>query len=144
MGGILIAAATSLHLYLYGRITGLSGILNGLIHSNCDNLLTWKMTFFVGLITCPNVLKLVCGNSISLGSWTITFFDSNIYSYNNWLAWIVGGLLVGFGTRLGNGCTSCHGVCGIPRLSKRSITATCIFICSGILMATFKGQLNIL
>ena len=144
MGGILLSVAISLYLFLYGRLTGMSGILNGVIHSNCDNLLTWKMTYFVGLITCPNVLKFLYGNSINIGSWTVTFFDSNIFSSNNWLAWILGGLLVGFGSRLCNGCTSGHLMCGIPRLSKRSIVATCIFICSGMVMCTFKGQLNIL
>ena len=76
----------------------------------------------------------------------VVFFDS-IVTYAtqlNLIGWILAGLLVGIGTRMGSGCTSGHSVCGIPRLSKRSIVATIVFIITGMIVATFKSRHGLL
>lgn len=119
IGGCLIGLATSLMLYMNGRITGNSGILGGLFtyKRKTDN---WKIFYLVGLI---------------LGTVVYTRFIANI-DYQlaaGYPTIIVAGLLVGFGTRLGSGCTSGHGICGLARFSKRSLVATLTFMATGIL-----------
>jgi uncharacterized protein len=115
LGGTLIGIASVLLMALNGRIAGVSGILGGaLVAVTGDKL--WRFAFISGLVAAPNVVSLL-GEPLPEPLMPIS-----------WLLIVISGLLVGFGARLGSGCTSGHGVCGIARLSKRSIAATAIFI----------------
>jgi uncharacterized membrane protein YedE/YeeE len=114
IGGFLIGLATTLLMLTAGRVAGVSGIVDGLIGSAADK--GWRAAFVAGLILAPVAANLA-GFTLSApqmpGSWALI---------------IVAGVLVGFGSRLGGGCTSGHGVCGVARLSPRSIAATLIFM----------------
>ncbi len=117
-GGLLIGLGATIMLLLNGRITGISGILSGLLSPVKGDSL-WRVCFLFGMI-------------LSAGVFIKLFPDSLLPRTNFPLALlIIGGFLVGFGTRLGNGCTSGHGVCGIARLSVRSMIATLVFMFSG-------------
>lgn len=114
IGGILIGLATTLNLWSYGRITGNSGIFNTLIKFSFKDGFRWKFSFFAGLITSSYIMFLV---SDKHGGWhtssvSITFFDPIRVAIDGLhvVGWIIGGILVGIGTRMGNGCTSGHGV----------------------------------
>ncbi len=120
-GGALIGAAAALLMALNGRIAGISGIVAGVLapvrgEGRAD--FSWRLAFVAGLIISPLILALVRGASVSISA-----------PHPLWMM-AVGGLLVGYGTRLGSGCTSGHGVCGIARLSKRSFAATGVFMAS--------------
>ncbi len=120
LGGALIGLASVLLMMLTGRIAGISGILGGCLTLAAGDKV-WRVTFIVGLILAPVASGL-------LG-----------YPLRRRVACKLGddrdrGLLVGFGARLGGGCTSGHGVCGIARLSARSIVATVIFMTSAIIV----------
>lgn len=117
-GGVLIGIAASLMLLLIGRIAGISGIVWGAVSAQADN--AWRWLFIVGLLLGPLLYHTVSGTPPPLPS-----------SLPWWQA-IAGGLLVGVGTKLGSGCTSGHGVCGLGRLSGRSLAATLTFMASGI------------
>lgn len=126
IGGILIGLATTLNFATYGRITGNSGILNTLIKFKIKEGLKWKFSFLSGLTSAGYIIYI----STDKGRWendsfTILFFDPIKVAIGNLhtAGFVIGGFLVGMGTKMGNGCTSGHGVCGIPRLSLRSITA---------------------
>jgi uncharacterized membrane protein YedE/YeeE len=140
LGGCCIAASTSLNLHLYGRITGLSGIFNSIVKYDVSSGFLWKTCFFVGLLTIPVIFNQICGNILTIGSFNYVLFDSDIVvnQQQHIAIWIIGGLLVGWGTRMGNGCTSGHGVCGMPRLAPRSIVAVCTFMATGFAIATFR------
>ena len=115
IGGALIGLSAMLLMMLTGRIAGISGILAGcLAFAGGDK--SWRLAFVGGLVIAP-VLGLLVG---------LPMVQPMMPS--SWLVVIAAGLLVGFGTRLGGGCTSGHGVCGIARLSPRSIVATCVFM----------------
>ena len=116
-GGLLIGLAAALFINLNGRIMGASGIIGGLIRPSADA--PWRLSFIAGLLAAP-LLAAIAGlaSAPSFPAGTATL--------------IVAGLLVGIGTRLGAGCTSGHGVCGISRLSPRSIAATAIFMLAGV------------
>jgi uncharacterized membrane protein YedE/YeeE len=117
-GGALIGLAASLLLLLNGRVLGITGIVAGLAGPDAR----WRVLLVVGMILGGlAVARLLLPGSL----------DSTVHQPA--VAIIAGGLLVGFGTRLANGCTSGHGVCGIARLSKRSITATAVFMAAGAL-----------
>jgi uncharacterized protein len=120
IGGIVIGTATSLLLLLDGRIFGVSGILGGLL-SPKKNEFFWRLAAFLGLVAAGFVLLKL--NPVYLSDQSTS--TSSRY--------IIAGLLVGFGTQLGSGCTSGHGVCGISRMSIRSIVATGTFIFFGML-----------
>lgn len=120
IGGALIGLAAVLFLFLHGRIMGVSGILSGLV-SPLKGDLSWRVTFLAGLIAAPVLAKI-------LGLMPPIEISAGVIEL------VIAGLLVGFGTTLGSGCTSGHGVCGIARLSPRSIVATCVFV--GVGMAT--------
>lgn len=122
-GGALIGTASVILLWLNGRIAGVSGIMNG-VFSETRPEVGWRVAFIVGLIAGGLVYQWVTGNSLIGRS-----------DYPIWMT-ILAGLLVGFGTRLGSGCTSGHGICGIGRLSLRSIVATAVFVLIGMLVAT--------
>lgn len=119
IGGTLIGAAAALLLWLNGRVAGISGIFNGVLSPQAGDA-AWRALFLVGLIA---------------GAWLYVSFNPAAYTARadfplGWL--LAGGFLVGFGTRMGGGCTSGHGVCGVARLSARSLVATAIFVLTGI------------
>ena len=120
IGGGLIGLATILLMLLTGRIAGISGILAGCLLPGGDK--SWRVAFIGGLILAPMFGRLI--------GYTV---PSPVMPAN-WGLIIVAGLLVGFGTRLGGGCTSGHGICGVARLSKRSIVATIIFMATAIVV----------
>jgi uncharacterized membrane protein YedE/YeeE len=117
LGGILIGAAASLLLLLNGRIAGISGITGGLLRAGPGDR-AWRVLFVLGLLISVSAYRLV------------GLPPASIRIDASWPALILGGLLVGFGTQLGRGCTSGHGVCGIARLAPRSIAATLVFMLS--------------
>jgi uncharacterized protein len=117
IGGMLIGLAASMLILLNGKIAGISGILGGLLSAK-KNDTAWRLLFLLGLVISPIIYNLF----YPLPSVTVT--------NNNFLI-IAAGLLVGLGTRYGSGCTSGHGVCGVARLSPRSIVATITFILTG-------------
>lgn len=116
IGGALVGLAATLLYAGIGRIAGISGILNNAIEQRRER--AWRAAFLFGLIAAA-------------GAW---FVMNDIKPRSGfppgWL--LLAGVLVGFGTRLGNGCTSGHGICGLARLSKRSLIAVAVFMGSGI------------
>lgn len=118
LGGALIGLAATLMMALHGRIAGISGVLGGLL---VGDRAAWRAWFIGGIIL---------GGAAMVALMPSAFGGSIDRSLP---AIAVAGLLVGVGTRLGNGCTSGHGVCGISRMSKRSIVATLTFIATGAL-----------
>jgi uncharacterized protein len=119
LGGLLIGAATSAMWLLNGRILGVSGIAGGLLQPREQDT-AWRIWFIAGLLVPPLALKL----SGAMGA----------PPFEGPLAVIaLAGLLVGFGSRLGSGCTSGHGICGVARLSRRSLLATLCFMLTGFL-----------
>jgi uncharacterized protein len=119
LGGVLIGVAASALLLLNGRVLGISGIVGGLLPPRGGDV-QWRLWFIAGLLVPP----LALGLSRTM---TAPAFPSSL-----WLT-ILAGALVGFGSRMGSGCTSGHGICGMARLSKRSIVATLCFVLSGFL-----------
>lgn len=116
-GGVLIGAAASLFILLNGRIAGISGLLASLLEPGAEGR-SEKLLFLLGILLAP-VLWILFGTLPAME------FQSG------WVGLLVAGLLVGIGTRYGSGCTSGHGVCGISRLSPRSIVATLVFMAAG-------------
>jgi uncharacterized protein len=117
LGGALIGVAAAIFLLWNGRIAGISGIVGGLLRPQSGDLM-WRIAFIAGLVGAPMVYPLFA-----------TMPEVQVTS-NTWLI-VAAGLLVGIGTRYGSGCTSGHGVCGISRLSPRSIVATLVFMAAG-------------
>ena len=119
LGGVLVGLASTLLMLFTGRIAGISGIFGG-----CLTLATadkgWRLAFLAGLILAP-VASGVFGHPLPMPQMPAS-----------WLLIVAAGLLVGFGARLGGGCTSGHGICGVARLSARSIAATVVFMASAI------------
>lgn len=115
----MIGVAASGLVLLAGRIAGISGILAGTFAARGSEL-GWRLAFILGLISGPLVVVAVTGTPLQV---TVSASASGL---------IVAGLLVGFGTRLGSGCTSGHGICGIARLSPRSLVATALFVAFGM------------
>ena len=139
LGGLLIGISASLNLFLMGRITGLSGIFNSLFWIDIAGGFYWKLAFFSGLISSSMLLYfLSTDGSFTFDNFKITLFDKDGSSELNNFGWILGGFLVGFGTKLGNGCTSGHGICGLAWLSIWSWIAVPTFMVFGILAATIK------
>lgn len=120
IGGALIGLAATLLLLMNGRIAGISGIANGLLDRTSGDL-GWRAWFLVGLVV---------GGGLYLSLATLPFEPRSSFPI---LLLALAGFLVGVGTRMGNGCTSGHGVCGIARLSTRSLVATAVFLSSGML-----------
>jgi uncharacterized membrane protein YedE/YeeE len=119
IGGLLIGTSAALFLVLNGRIAGISGILGGLLQPNRSEV-GWRIAFLAGLLIAP-LIYVVAGGTLP----AVTLDASTGVL-------IVAGLLVGFGSRLGAGCTSGHGVCGIGRGSPRSLAATVAFMATAI------------
>ncbi len=120
VGGALIGLSAVLLLWFNGRVAGISSIMSGLLTTSGANR-NWRICFLLGLMLGAAIWQMILPASFSLRQ-----------DYPTALI-IIGGFLVGFGTRLGSGCTSGHGICGIAMLSPRSIVATLIFMCSGML-----------
>jgi len=117
-GGVLIGLSASLLLLSDGKIAGISGIMGGLLHPVKKDT-AWRVLFIFGLLTGGLLFQFLSPEVFTIG---ITRSTSTL---------IFAGLLVGFGTRLGNGCTSGHGVCGLSRFSPRSLVSTVTFIVTG-------------
>jgi uncharacterized membrane protein YedE/YeeE len=125
-GGALIGLAASVLLAFDGRIAGISGIVGGLLRPSGGDV-AWRAAFVSGLLIGGVALRLTDPSALALTGIRPTS------------AVVVAGLLVGFGTRLGNGCTSGHGVCGVSRGSPRSIAATMAFMATGA-MTVWLGR----
>ncbi|MFV5599334.1 YeeE/YedE family protein [Acinetobacter baumannii] len=119
VGGLLLGVATVGYLYINGRIAGISGLLAQFISPSRDIFKSSAFWFIAGLV----ITSFIYGYS----------YQPEIEIKANSFVLILAGLLVGFGTRLGSGCTSGHGICGMSRLSKRSIIATAVFMFAGML-----------
>ena len=129
VGGLVIGLAASLYLLGNGRIMGASGIIGGLVDKSGWTSAADRIVFLLGLILAPNFY--------------IFIFDveADTKATTNVMILILAGLLVGIGTRLANGCTSGHGVCGISRLSVRGITSTIFYIVAGVVSVVLLRNL---
>ncbi len=119
-GGILLGLASAVFILVNGRILGISGIVGGLLRPKTGDE-GWRISFVLGMLAAPLLYMLVAGPvpaTIDAGWGTV----------------VLAGLLVGVGTRYGSGCTSGHGVCGLSRLSPRSLAATLSFMGAGFAM----------
>jgi uncharacterized membrane protein YedE/YeeE len=121
LGGMILGLAAALYVFLHGRILGISGIVSGLLHPNMTDS-AWRLSLVLGLISAPFLTALF------FGIIPIVEIDSS------WLGIVIAGLLVGFGAQYGSGCTSGHGICGLSRLSPRSLVATLAFMSAGFIM----------
>lgn len=119
-GGILLGIAATLFILLHGRILGISGIISGLLSPKADDT-NWRLILLLGMLSAP--------------FWAALLFDIHTEAVidADWIAIIIAGLLVGFGASYGSGCTSGHGICGLSRLSPRSLVATVTFMGAGFL-----------
>lgn len=115
LGGAMIGLAAALLMLTLGRIAGISGIAAGCLDGGAGDRV-WRIAFIAGLIAPPLIVNVI---GLPMSAPQVP---------GRWILIAVAGLLVGFGTTLGSGCTSGHGVCGMARLSPRSITATIIFM----------------
>ena len=127
VGGIVIGIAALVLLRFYKRIAGISGIFGGLFPFDAGEIL-WRLVFLAGLMTGGVVLSFLHSDAVT--------FE---LTYSN-PALILAGLLVGIGSRMGNGCTSGHGICGLGRLAPRSVVAVLTFMVTGILSAVLVQQ----
>ena len=116
IGGVLLGIAVVGYLYIHGRIAGISGLISQVLQGQMQSPAVW---FLLGLFITPFFYAQIVQPDIELSSHPILL--------------IIAGLLVGFGTRIGSGCTSGHGICGMSRLSIRSILATCTFMTAGFI-----------
>jgi uncharacterized protein len=120
-GGLLIGLAAAVMIVFNGRIAGVSGVLGGLMFDGNGSDRRWRSMFLGGMV---------------LGAVLLTTLVTSLPAgrlQTGWLGMAIAGLIVGYGTRMGSGCTSGHGVCGIARLSTRSVTATITFMAFGAL-----------
>lgn len=122
-GGILLGLASAAFILINGRILGISGILGGLLSPRMGDI-GWRVAFLLGLATAPIAMTYLKSTEVLVAP--------RIEA--GYLAIAAAGLLVGFGTRYGSGCTSGHGVCGLSRLSPRSLASTFIFMGLGFLV----------
>jgi uncharacterized protein len=120
LGGLMIGGAAALYLLVNGRIMGASGIVGQMLDGTAGKTRAERLVFLAMLVAVPGVIFLVFGAETHLSG--------------NWLLLAVAGFLTGIGTRMANGCTSGHGVCGISRLSPRGIVASLLYV--GLGMAT--------
>jgi uncharacterized membrane protein YedE/YeeE len=125
IGGVLIGLSAVLLMWLTGQVAGISGIVGGCLPPSFTDR-GWRLAFLGGLIAAPLSGTLV-GYSLTKPEMPSSF-----------VVIVAAGLLVGFGSRLGGGCTSGHGICGVARLSPRSIAATVIFMTAAIVVVAFS------
>ena len=123
IGGALIGLSSVLLMLLTGRIAGISGIFAGLLNVRSDDK-AWRIAFIAGLILVPIMAGWI-GHGMAAPKLPAS-----------WAVIVAAGVLVGFGTRLGGGCTSGHGICGIGRFSARSIAATIVFMVTAVITVT--------
>ena len=128
LGGALIGCAGALYLLGAGRIMGASGIVGGLVDGTARNTWAERLLFLVGLVGAPVLVTQIFGLSPATNA------------TGPGAVLIIAGLLVGLGTRLANGCTSGHGVCGISRLSPRGIVASLLYIGAGMATLALMRQ----
>ncbi|GJQ14205.1 hypothetical protein GpartN1_g5996.t1 [Galdieria partita] len=128
-GGLAIGFSVAVNAVLLGRVTGISGIVGGILARQSG--LRWRLSFLGGLAGGGWILRKFLPNTVPIVSGTVST-----------LRLAAAGLLVGFGTRLGSGCTSGHGVCGLGRLSKRSLVNVLVFMASGALTAILTGSVS--
>lgn len=129
-GGALIGIAGAIYLLVNGRIMGASGIIGGLVDGSGRDTSRERLAFLAGLVGVPLVIAALLG-------------APDTHLTGNLFVLVVAGLLVGVGTRIANGCTSGHGVCGISRLSLRGIVATVFYIgAGGLTVALFRHVLG--
>ncbi len=121
LGGMILGVAAALYVLIHGRILGISGIISGLLHPKLTDS-AWRLSLVLGLISAPFLAALF------FGIIPVVEIDAS------WLVIVIAGLLVGFGAQYGSGCTSGHGICGLSRLSPRSLVATLAFMCAGFVM----------
>jgi uncharacterized membrane protein YedE/YeeE len=119
-GGIVLGIASALFILINGRILGISGILGGLLPPKVGDT-TWRIAFLLGMFAAPTVFHAVV---------PAEYITAPRIEATEWMI-VVAGLLVGVGTRYASGCTSGHGVCGLSRLSPRSLVATASFMSAG-------------
>lgn len=132
VGGLMIGSAGALYLLVNGRIMGASGILGGLVDRSGWSTATERLAFIAGLVLFPPLL-------VPLYRVVDTRITENVAVI------VAGGLLVGLGTRLANGCTSGHGVCGISRLSLRGLVATVFYLLGGgLALVLFRHVLGVI
>ncbi len=130
LGGVLIGVAAGMFVLLNGRIAGISGVLGGLLRPQAGDV-DWRLAFVLGLLAAP----LVYGLFAVVPALRVDADDASL---------VVSGLLVGVGTRYGAGCTSGHGVCGLSRLSPRSLVATLAFMGAGfVTVAVLRHLLSV-
>ena len=122
-GGILLGVASAIFILVNGRILGISGILGGLLPPKVGDT-TWRLAFLLGMLAAPTVFHAVV---------PAQYLAAPRMDASDWMV-IAAGLLVGIGTRYASGCTSGHGVCGLSRLSPRSLLATASFMGAGFAM----------
>ena len=133
IGGLLIGLAGAVYLLGAGRIMGASGIIGGLVDGSGRDTAMDRIGFLAALFAVPLVLNLATGNL------------AETHLTSNWAVIIAAGLLVGVGTRIANGCTSGHGVCGISRFSFRGIMATLVYlIAGGVAVIVFRHLLGVI
>ncbi|QIZ47889.1 YeeE/YedE family protein [Dickeya zeae] len=125
-GGLLIGIAASVLVLFCGRIAGISGILVGVLPGKGKIIEKWRLAFLAGLILTPLL-------------YTTFFHHPDVTLSTSTPGLLLAGFLVGVGTRLGSGCTSGHGVCGLSRFSVRSLVATLVFMVVGFATATLIG-----
>ena len=123
IGGILIGLSASLMMLTNGRVAGISGIVGGLLTPKRNDT-AWRLAFLAGLILAGFGCMVIAPSNIAISS------------SRTMLTTAIAGVIVGVGVRMGNGCTSGHGVCGLSRFSVRSLVATCTFMFTGMLTAT--------
>ena len=121
-GGIILGVASALFILINGRVLGISGILGGLLPPKAGDTF-WRLAFLAGMFASPWIFNLLAPAELI----SIPQIDADLVML------IIAGLLVGIGTRYGSGCTSGHGVCGLSRMSPRSLVATLSFMAAGFL-----------
>ena len=121
-GGLILGVASALFILINGRILGISGILGGLLPPKLGDT-SWRVAFLLGLLTAPSLFHAVV---------PVEYINAPRIDASEWMI-VVAGLLVGVGTRYASGCTSGHGVCGLSRLSPRSLVATAAFMSAGFM-----------
>jgi uncharacterized membrane protein YedE/YeeE len=132
VGGLVIGTAAASYLLVNGRVMGASGIIGGLVDGSGRGTWAERVAFLAGLVAVPALIVLLTGGA-------------ETHLTGNLAVVVIAGLLVGLGTRIANGCTSGHGVCGISRLSLRGMVATVFYILAGgVTVMLFRHVLGVI